>query len=65
MAEITAYLTHVINKTTNDLGRCGPLSNVYESLLVAGCNRVVDPFVSVVATFHLYNLYNLYYIFWF
>lgn len=47
LAEITAYLEHVIHKTKNELGRCAPMSNVYNSLLVAGCNRVVDPFVSV------------------
>lgn len=46
MAEITKYVTLVITKTKNDLGRCGPMSNVYKSVVVASCNRVVDPFVS-------------------
>lgn len=45
--EIRNYLNLVVNKTQNDLGKCGPLSNVYSSLVVAGCNRVIDPFVSI------------------
>lgn len=49
LSEITVYLEHVINKTKNELGRCAPLSNVYNSILVAGCNRVVDPFVSMAS----------------
>lgn len=44
--EIVSYLEHVISKTKNDLGRCAPMSKVYNSVLVATCNRVVDPFVS-------------------
>lgn len=44
--QIRLYLDHVISKTQNDVGRCGPMSNVYNSVLVATCNRVVDPFVS-------------------
>jgi prominin 1 len=43
---INAYLSLAINVTTNDVGRCEPISNVYNSTIVAVCNRVVDPFVS-------------------
>lgn len=46
--EIVSYLQLVVNRTKNDLGKCGPLSIVYKSLYVAGCNRIVDPFVSIV-----------------
>jgi hypothetical protein len=49
--EITNYLQLVINTTQNDLGRCGPLSNVYKAVFVASCKRIVDPFVSI---FHGY-----------
>jgi Prominin len=45
--EITDYLYLVINKTENEVGRCGPLSNVYKAVYVATCKRVVDPFVSI------------------
>lgn len=44
--EINAYLNHVVNQTENELGRCGPLANVYKSVVVAGCNRIVNPLVS-------------------
>lgn len=43
---VKAYLNLVINTTTNDVGRCEPISNVYNSTIVTICNRVVDPFVS-------------------
>ncbi|XP_070502019.1 prominin-like protein isoform X3 [Chironomus tepperi] len=41
---VKAYLSLVINTTTNDVGRCEPISNVYNSTIVTVCNRVVDPF---------------------
>lgn len=44
--DINGYLNLVINATKEDVGRCGPISNVYDSMIVATCNRVVDPFVS-------------------
>ncbi|XP_059619971.1 prominin-like protein isoform X2 [Phlebotomus argentipes] len=42
--EITTYLELVVKTTENDLGRCGPISNVYNATLVAACNRIIDPF---------------------
>lgn len=44
--EINSYLNLVVERTKKDLGRCEPMSVVYKSLVVAGCNRVIDPFVS-------------------
>lgn len=44
--DIKGYLSLVINATKSDVGRCGPISNVYDSMIVATCNRVIDPFVS-------------------
>ncbi|XP_055708127.1 prominin-like protein isoform X5 [Phlebotomus papatasi] len=41
--EITSYLDLVIRTTENQVGRCGPISNVYNATLVAACNRVIDP----------------------
>jgi prominin 1 len=43
---IKAYLSLVINTTSNNVGRCEPISNVYNATIVSTCNRVVDPFVS-------------------
>lgn len=37
----------MVNQTENELGRCGPLANVYKSVVVAGCNRIVNPLVSL------------------
>ena len=48
--DIKGYLSLVINATKSDVGRCGPISNVYDSMVVATCNRVVDPFVSYLKT---------------
>lgn len=45
--EINSYLTLVVNQTENDLGKCGPLANVYDAVRVAGCNRIVNPLVSI------------------
>lgn len=44
--DINGYLSLVINTTKSDVGRCGPIANVYDSMIVAACNRVIDPFVS-------------------
>lgn len=44
LEQIYAYLNLVIESTSKDIGRCGPLNNVYESMQVATCNRIVDPF---------------------
>uniref|UniRef100_A0A182WKT3 Prominin-like protein n=1 Tax=Anopheles minimus TaxID=112268 RepID=A0A182WKT3_9DIPT len=42
--QIYAYIKFVIDSTQNDIGLCGPMYNVYESMIVALCNRIVDPF---------------------
>lgn len=44
--EINAYLNLVVNTTENELGRCGPLANVYKSVVEASCSRIVNPLVS-------------------
>lgn len=43
--EINNYLTLVVNQTENELGRCGPLANVYKSVVEASCSRIVNPLV--------------------
>lgn len=50
--EINNYLNLVINKTENEWGNCGPISNVYKSLVVAGCNRIINPLVSDATDAH-------------
>lgn len=53
--EINSYLKLVVNKTENEWGNCGPISNVYKSVVVAGCNRIVNPLVSFVMKFFLFE----------
>lgn len=48
--QIHSYITLVIESTEGDIGLCGPVYNVYESVIVASCNRIVDPFVSISHT---------------
>ncbi|XP_049293875.1 prominin-like protein isoform X4 [Anopheles funestus] len=42
--QIYAYIKFVIDSTQDDIGLCGPMYNVYESVIVASCQRIVDPF---------------------
>lgn len=43
MEEIHFYLDRVVSKTQSDVARCGPISNIYNSTVVATCNKIVDP----------------------
>lgn len=54
IGDINEYLQLVINQTQNEVGNCGPISNVYHSAVVATCNQIVDPFVS--STFRRFYL---------
>ncbi|XP_044016661.1 prominin-like protein isoform X2 [Aphidius gifuensis] len=42
--QINDFLEHLINNARGTIGRCGPVSNAYNATLVAGCNKIVDPF---------------------
>uniref|UniRef100_A0A182NIR2 Prominin-like protein n=1 Tax=Anopheles dirus TaxID=7168 RepID=A0A182NIR2_9DIPT len=42
--QVYAYINLVMDSTQNDIGLCGPMYTVYESVIVASCNRIVDPF---------------------
>lgn len=60
LEQIHGYLNLVIESTSRHIGRCGPLSNVYESMQVATCNRIVDPFVSYfVPSYYKHSMLNL------
>lgn len=43
------FLEHLITNAKDTIGRCGPVSNAYNATLVASCNRIVDPFVSIIS----------------
>lgn len=49
LQQIHSYLNLVIEATSKNIGRCGPIANVYDSMTVATCNRIVDPFVRALS----------------
>ncbi|KYN38915.1 Prominin-like protein [Trachymyrmex septentrionalis] len=42
--QVDKFLEHVIESAIFKIGRCAPVSNAYNATLVAGCNRILDPF---------------------
>ncbi|XP_072760846.1 prominin-like protein isoform X2 [Anoplolepis gracilipes] len=42
--QVDNFLEHVIESATFKIGRCAPVSNAYNATLVAGCNKILDPF---------------------
>ncbi|XP_037906561.1 prominin-like protein isoform X5 [Hermetia illucens] len=42
--DITKYMHLIVKAVQEDIGYCAPMANVYNSLIVAGCSAVVDPF---------------------
>nr|XP_050854478.1 prominin-like protein isoform X4 [Vespula vulgaris] len=42
--QVDDFLEHVIDSARNKVGRCQPVSNAYNATLVAGCNKILDPF---------------------
>ncbi|KYN06796.1 Prominin-like protein [Cyphomyrmex costatus] len=42
--QVDKFLEHVIESAVYKIGRCAPVSNAYNATLVAGCNRILDPF---------------------
>ncbi|XP_017888116.1 prominin-like protein isoform X3 [Ceratina calcarata] len=44
LLQVDGYLERVTDSALHTVGRCGPVSNAYNATLVAGCNRILDPF---------------------
>ncbi|XP_020294345.1 prominin-like protein isoform X2 [Pseudomyrmex gracilis] len=42
--QVDDFLEHVIEAALSNIGRCAPVSNAYNATLVAGCNKILDPF---------------------
>ncbi|XP_011265455.1 prominin-like protein isoform X5 [Camponotus floridanus] len=42
--QVDNFLEHVIASASFKIGRCAPVSNAYNATLVAGCNKILDPF---------------------
>lgn len=43
---IEEYLEKVVHRTQYDIGRCWPVSQAYNATIIAGCSRILSPFVS-------------------
>lgn len=46
--QLSNYLDKVSRDTENEVGKCGPISQVYNATLVGACKQVIDPFVSTL-----------------
>ncbi|KAF3424770.1 hypothetical protein E2986_04140 [Frieseomelitta varia] len=44
LRQVDDFLERVIIYALSNVGRCGPVSNAYNATLVAGCNKILDPF---------------------
>ncbi|CAD1473479.1 unnamed protein product, partial [Heterotrigona itama] len=44
LRQVDDFLERVIAYALLNVGRCGPVSNAYNATLVAGCNKILDPF---------------------
>lgn len=44
--QIQNFLDHLKIIALDTVGQCGPVSNAYNATIVAGCSRILDPFVS-------------------
>ncbi|XP_050447197.1 prominin-like protein isoform X3 [Cataglyphis hispanica] len=42
--QVDNFLEHVIESAIFKVGKCAPVSNAYNATLVAGCNKILDPF---------------------
>ncbi|RZF46662.1 hypothetical protein LSTR_LSTR002525 [Laodelphax striatellus] len=44
LQHVENYLARVVSHTELDVGKCHPLSLIYNATVVSGCNRILDPF---------------------
>ncbi|XP_011300771.1 prominin-like protein isoform X5 [Fopius arisanus] len=44
LRQVNDFLEHLILNSRETIGRCGPVSNAYNATIVAGCNKILDPF---------------------
>lgn len=43
IGQIDNYIKFIVDSIQNDVGKCGPIANVYQSGVTAVCNKFVDP----------------------
>lgn len=56
--EIERYLNMVVFAVEKKIGICAPMAQVYDSGIVAVCNNIVDPLVSLYYKFILYEIFK-------
>lgn len=44
---IDQYLQRVVNQIREDVGKCWPMSQAYNATIVAGCKKILNPYVSL------------------
>ncbi|XP_076234166.1 prominin-like protein isoform X2 [Calliopsis andreniformis] len=44
LRQVDDFLEHIIIEALQGIGKCAPVSNAYNATLVAGCNKILDPF---------------------
>lgn len=49
--QVDKFMNFVTKSGTETVGKCGPVSNAYKATLVATCNKILDPFVSMICVF--------------
>lgn len=47
LADVDEYVLHVQAAVEDDVGRCGPVSTIYNATTSAVCKDIMYPFVSV------------------
>ena len=47
LADVDEYVHHVQTAVENDVGRCGPVSTIYNATTSAVCKDIMYPFVSI------------------
>jgi len=44
---IDQYLQRVVSQIREDVGKCWPMSQAYNATIVAGCQKILNPYVSI------------------
>ncbi|KAG7210464.1 hypothetical protein KM043_011990 [Ampulex compressa] len=44
LRQVDDFPQHVMDSARYKIGKCAPVSNAYNATLVAGCNKILDPF---------------------
>lgn len=51
---IDQYLQRVVGQIRDDVGKCWPMSQAYNATLVAGCKKILNPYVSIIDKINMF-----------